>query len=132
LQVRVEGEQLRHYPDTDTLEIDAVQLRSFAADGTVTRATAKRALTNGDASEVQLLGGAQVVSDSGPRGQPLQFDGEFLHAFLDAERLTSHLPVRLTMGRDEIRAGGLEYDHKTQQARFLGPVKGRFDAPSRR
>ena len=52
-------------------------------------------MANGDGSEVQLLGGARVDS-AGPRGEPIEFRGEFLHAFLNTERVRSHLPVMVT------------------------------------
>ena len=42
--VRIEGEVLRHYPDTDRLEIDGVRIESVSPDGRITRATARRAL----------------------------------------------------------------------------------------
>ncbi|MEF7616811.1 LPS export ABC transporter periplasmic protein LptC [Aquincola sp. MAHUQ-54] len=127
LLVQVEGDQLRHYPDTDTLEIDAVRIQAFSADGSVTHATARRALSNGDASEVQLLGGARVDRSATRAGVPaMQFEGEFLHAFLRTEQLRSHLPVLLRQGSSEIRAGGMEYNHLTQQTTFKGPVRARF------
>jgi lipopolysaccharide export system protein LptC len=126
LVAQVEGEQLRHYPDDDTLEIDTVHLRAIGDDGSVTVATARRGLAKGDGSEVELLGGARVESVGGNRA-PVQFEGERLRALIDAERVLSPLPVRALIGGNEIRAAGLDYDRKTQQARLLGPMRGRFD-----
>jgi lipopolysaccharide export system protein LptC len=132
LLVQVEGEQLRHYPDTDTLEIDTVRIQSFSPDGAVTHATARRALTNGDASEVQLLGGAQVQRSGGKRAEKIEFEGEFLHAFLRTEQVRSHLPVLVRQGGSELRAGGMDYDNQTQVAQLKGPVRARFTPPPRR
>ena len=131
LRVRIEGDQLRHYPDTDTVEIDTVRIRSIGEGGRVTVATARRALANGDASEVQLLGGAHVTSQ-GPQGAPIEFDGEFLHAFLDTERLRSHLPVQVRQGGDELRAQGMDYDNLSRMLRLKGPVRASFAPPARR
>jgi lipopolysaccharide export system protein LptC len=124
---KVEGEALRHYPDTDTLEIDAVRLRSVDPKGLVSTASARRALANGDMSEVQLIGAARVKREpaAGARnGEPFEFRGEFLHLFTDTERVRSHLPVTLISGRSEIRADSLDYDHLTQTAVLAGRVKG--------
>ena len=33
LRTQIEGDTLRHYPDTDTLEIDQARIRSVADDG---------------------------------------------------------------------------------------------------
>jgi lipopolysaccharide export system protein LptC len=130
LAVQIEGDQMRHYPDTDTLEVDGVRIRAFAPDGGLTLATARRALSNGDASEVQLLGDARVRSEGGAKArEPLVFEGEFLHAFLNTERLRSHLPVLLHQGTSEIRAAGLDYDNLTRVAQLKGPVRARLAPP---
>ena len=131
LRVQVEGRQMRHYPDTDTLEIDGVTIRALAADGSVTRATARRALTNGDASEVQLIGSAQVVREALGKQPALEFESEFLHAFLNTERLRSHLPVRLRQGGSDFQVGGIEYDNLTRSAKLGAPVRARLDVPQR-
>ena len=56
----VRGEMGRHFPDTDTFEVDNPKVRAWAPDGGVTDASAKRALSNADASEVQLFGDASA------------------------------------------------------------------------
>jgi lipopolysaccharide export system protein LptC len=135
LRVQVHGTQMRHYPDTDTLEIDGVTIRGYGPDGRVTLATAQRALSNADASELQLLGQAHVIYDAdGAAGQsaPIEFDSEFLHAFLVAEKLSSHLPVRLRQGRSELNVATLDYDHSTRVAKLGGPLRARFELPARR
>jgi lipopolysaccharide export system protein LptC len=131
LSVQVQGSQMRHYPDTDTLEIDGVTIRALSPDGSITRATARRAVSNGDASEVQLLGNAQVVREGAAGQAPIEFDSEFLHAFLKTERLHSHLPVRLRQGGSELRVGAIDYDHLARVARLGPPVRARFEPPPR-
>jgi lipopolysaccharide export system protein LptC len=113
---------LRHYPDTDRIEIDAARLQAHAPDGRITRAHAARALSNGDGSEWQLSGGARVVAQL-PSGLPLQVDSEFLHVFVPTERIRSHLPVTVRHGSDEIRAGGIEADNLAQQLQLAPPVR---------
>ena len=120
--LRIAGNVLRHYPATDQLDIEGVRIHATAPDGRVTDATARRALANGDGSEVQLLGGARVVSQI-DGSDALEMHGEFLHAFLRFEWLRSHLPVQVRRGGTETRAGGLDYDHLDRQLQFLGPVR---------
>ena len=121
LKLRVEGEQLRHFPATDRIEIDGASIRAYAPDGRVTLATAQRALANGDGSEIQLLGGAEVTAEEGD--VPLVLRSEFLHAFLLTERIRTHLPVTVQRGGTETRAAGLEYDHATQRLALKGPLR---------
>jgi len=122
LKVRIEGAQMRHFPDTDRIEIDGVQIRSIAPDGRVTLASAQRALSNGDGSEVQLFGQAHVTS-SDASGRPLEMRSEFLHAFLVSEKLRSHLPVQVTQGGAEMLSAGIDYDHGARKLDLKGPVR---------
>lgn len=129
--VRLEGRQLRHFPDTDRTEIDLVTVHAWAPDGRETVATARRALANGDASEVQLLGGAQVRGRTAD-GESLAIDSEFLHLFTRAERVRTHLPVQVRVGANELRAQGLVYDHLARRLELSGPMRGTFSARSPR
>jgi len=124
--VRIEGAWLRHFPDTDRIEIESARMQAHAPDGRVTRAQAARALSNGDGSEWQLSGGAHVVAQL-PSGPPLELDSEFLHVFVPTERIRSHLPVTVRQGNDEIRAGGgIEADNLAQQLQLAPPVRARL------
>ena len=129
LKSEIFGDEGRHFPDTDILEIDQARVRSLRADGSITVATGNRAYTNGDASEVQLTGNARVVRDawrdaSGKEFPRLEFRGEFLHAFLNEERVTSHKPVVLTRGLDQFTGDTFDYDNLGQVANLKGRVRG--------
>lgn len=126
--LRIDGDVLRHYPDTDRLEIDGVRIVALAPDGRRTEARARRALANGDASEVQLIGAAEVRSQI-DGDDALEIEGEFLHAFLRFERLRSHLPVLVRHGASQTRAAGLDYDHLARVVQFAGPVHSSFVQP---
>jgi lipopolysaccharide export system protein LptC len=122
LKLRMQGDQLRHFADTEIIEVDRARVRAVATDGRVTLAQAQRAIANGDGSEVQLIGDARVDS-TGPRGEPIQFRGEFLHAFLNTERLRSHLPVLVQREGSEFRAAGMDYDHLSGLLKLEGKIK---------
>ncbi|MES2975598.1 MAG: LPS export ABC transporter periplasmic protein LptC [Pseudomonadota bacterium] len=129
LKSEVFGAEARHYPDTDTLEIDKARIRSFAEDGRLTVATAERALSNGDGSEVQLSGNAVVVRDAAvdASGKPVPrfvVRGEFLHVFMNTERIKSHLPVVMTRGSDEFAGDSMEFDNLDRVMNLQGRVRG--------
>ncbi|GKS76385.1 LPS export ABC transporter periplasmic protein LptC [Acidovorax sp. SUPP950] len=134
LQSDVRGDFARHYLDTDTLEIDKAHMRSVAPDGRLTIATADRALTNADGSEVQLFGNAIVTREPlvRPGREPLprlQFRGEFLHAWLNDERVQSNQPVTLTRGKDQFTADTMDYNNLSQIMQLQGRVKGMLMPP---
>ena len=131
LRTQLEGDVMRHYPATDTLEVDNVSIRSIAPNGRVTLATARRALGNGDGTEVQLLGGAHVTREAMAGEDPIDFRGEFLHAFLLTERVRSQLPVTVTRGRTVVDAGGLEYDNLAGLLQLTGRIHASFAPPGK-
>jgi lipopolysaccharide export system protein LptC len=98
LKLRIEGEQLRHFPATDRIEIEGAVIRSIAPDGRVTLAKAQRAIGNGDGSE-------------------------FLHAFFVTEQVRSPVPVQVLAGSTTLRAAGLDYDHATRKLELKGPLR---------
>jgi lipopolysaccharide export system protein LptC len=129
LKSEIRGVEGRHYPDTDTLEIDEPRIRSFNVRGDLTVASARLAISNADGSEVQLVGAAVVRREpsTDPAGHPrprLEFRGEFLHAFLDAERVKSHKPVELIRGDDRFTSDSLEFDNIEQVLDLHGRVRG--------
>ena len=129
LKSEIYGIEARHFPDTDILEIDQARIRSINAEGHITTATANRAYSNGDGSEVQLTGNARVVREasqdaSGRQVPRLEFRGEFLHAFLNEERVKSHKPVVLIRGTDQFTGDTFAYDNLDQVANLKGRVRG--------
>ncbi len=121
-KLRIDGDRLRHFPATDITEIDVARLRAVAADGRVTLAHAQKALTNGDGSEVQLLGGAQITTQDAA-GTPVVMRGEFLHFFVVQERVSSNQTVQVQRGGTDVTAAGMDYDHPTQKLELQGPLR---------
>jgi len=138
LQSDTRGTLARHYADTDTLEVDQARMRSVNAEGRVTTASAKRALSNSDGSEVQLFGNAIVTREPLARAgrQPLprlEFRGEFLHAWVNDERVRSNQPVTLQRGADTFTADSMDYDNLDQVLNLRGRVRGTLmPAPAQR
>jgi lipopolysaccharide export system protein LptC len=129
LKSEVYGVEARHYPDTDTLEIDQPRIRTINPEGRLVTSTGNRALSNGDGSEVQLIGNAHVVQEAtrdvnGKELSKLEFRGEFLHAYVNDERVKSHLPVVLTRGGDQFTGDTFAYDSISGIADLKGRVHG--------
>lgn len=136
LKSEVNGAEARHYVDTDTLEIDQPRIRSVGEQGRLIVSTANQALSNGDGSEVQLLGNARVVREAvtAPDGRAMprmEFAGEFLHAFVKEERVNSHKPVVLTRGTDQFSGDTFSYDSISGVVELKGRVKGVLTPKSR-
>lgn len=128
MRSEVMGDKVRHYPDTQWLEIDAIRIRSFDSNGKLTTASADRGLTNEDGSEVQLIGHAVVIREADQTGEKpgssLEYRSEFLHAFMNTERLKSHKPVELLRGNDRFTADSMDFDNAEQVLKLDGRVHG--------
>ena len=130
------GIEGRHYPDTDTLEIDQPTIRVLNTGGQVTTAVALRGLVNADGSETQLFDKAVVVREAGISAQGLamprtELHSDFLHMFADTEQVKSHLPVVLVRGRGDrfTSEDGMQYDNLDQVMQLSGRVRGTMQPP---
>ena len=136
LRVQVAGAELRHYPDTDTVEIDRARVRAIAPDGSLAIAEARRAVSNGDGSEMQLIGDVRLRRLAAGSGEdaPAQLEvrGEFVQALLNTEILRSHLPVTIRQGGSTLRAQNFEYQHLSGQISFTGKSQGEISSRSPR
>lgn len=131
--VGVEG---RHYPDTDTLEIDQPRIRVLGAQGRVTTAVAARGLINADGSEAQLFDKAVVVREASTDEQGIvtprtEMHSDFLHLFANTERVRSHLPVLLVRGAGDrfTSQDGIDYDNLDRVMQLTGRVRGTLLPP---
>lgn len=131
---QIQGGVGRHFPDTKWTEIDDFHGQSYAADGAVLLAQARRSLTNEEATEMQLMGSAQVLrpelhlAGQAPR-QRAVYRSEFLHVFTETGIAKSHLPVDVEYGRHHFRADSMVYDSVTQVLELQGRVKADFAPP---
>ena len=67
----------------------------------------------------------ELIRGGAGTAQPrLEFRGEFLHAFTQAERVRSDQPVVLIRGNDRFTADAMEYDHLDQVLQLRGRVRG--------
>ncbi len=123
------GGQAKHFADTDTIEVDNVRIHNYNELGRLTTVTsANRAISNGDNSEVQLYGKAisvrEAALDANGVMQPkMEFRGEFLHTFVNEERLKSHLPIVIRRGNSEFTAETLDYSNLDRVINLQGRVK---------
>lgn len=131
MRTQIEGDVAKHYPDTDTLEIENPRIRAIAPNGRVTLASARRALANGDGTEVQLLVGAHVTREATPDEEEIDFRSDFLHLFVSSERVRTHLPVRVTRGATEVQAAGMEYDNLARVVDLKGRMRAVFAVSAR-
>ena len=124
----VAGDEARHHPDDDRIEIDNARLRRIDEQGLVTTATANRVTSNADHTAFVLEGNAIVIRQAGTgadgRVRPrLEFRGERFRVTLKPDHVVSDLPVTLVRDRDLLQAQSLDYRGDDQVADFKGRVR---------
>jgi lipopolysaccharide export system protein LptC len=130
LKSEILGLEGRHYPDTDTLEIDHPHIRAYGSDGRLTISQAERGVINADGSEAQLFKKAQVIREAlqTPQGVILprtELRSDFLHVFANTENVRSHLPVEMVRGNgDRFTADSMVYDNLERVLELKGRVRG--------
>lgn len=122
LSVQLEGERLRHFPDTDEIEIDTVHVRATDEQGREVLATARQARVSADGNQVTLEGGAQVRSLA-PGMAPAEIHGEHLVAYIREQRVVANRPVQVRQGHSEFNARAVNYDGRTRVLTLQGPAR---------
>jgi lipopolysaccharide export system protein LptC len=136
LKSEMVGTEGRHFPDTDTLEVDQPRIRVLGAQGSVTTAVAARGLINADGSEAQLFDKAVVVREASTNAQGQltprsEMHSDFLHLFANIDQVRSHLPVVLVRGAgDRFTAQeGMDYNNLDRVMQLTGRVRGTLLPP---
>ena len=128
LKSEVFGREARHYPDTDTLEIEQVNMRTFGENGLPTVATARRAISDATGDDVQLFGNVQVsrqlpAGTSAKSREPVEYRSEYLHVKSDAGKVMTHLPVVISQGEDRFSGNAMTYDDHASVIELTGQVR---------
>lgn len=124
-----------HYPDTNTLEVQAPRMFAYDEGGAITHGRAQRGVSNHDGSQVQLYTDARIWRDAvqgadGRTTPALQFEGDYLNALTERAQLSSDQPVRLSRGADWFEGDRFDYDDTTGVANLRGHVRGMIAASS--
>jgi lipopolysaccharide export system protein LptC len=128
----IEGERLRHFPDTRELEIDTVRITFTAPDGRVTHITARQAVAFDEGSVVRLEGDARVESQGLGNEPPVLIEGQRLVANLHDQLVSTDQPVRVRQGGTEFSAEAFTYDAVARGLSLQGKVRVQLQALPRR
>ncbi len=134
LEAILDGQTMRHFPDTDRLHIDQLVLSARDANGRGLHAVSNEGEADQRAEVVTLRGGARVIATpapgadqgSGLRSGPVRFAGEGLRVDARAKVVSSDQPVLLTQDHSQVQAQSLTYNERTGIADLGGRVRGHY------
>ena len=121
----IEGDQVQHYPDTDTFDITDVRLRWVDLQGRVTLITARRASFAPALNQVVLLENGHLARPT-QQGvdDGLELWGDQLVFDTEAQTVRSKRPVVVRYGAHRFEGGGVTYDHRGGLLNLTGGVHG--------
>lgn len=134
IEAVLDGDAMRHYPDSDRLQIDKLTLSARDAKGQGLQAVSNQGEADRQAEVVTLTGGARIVAlpaaepGTGLRAGPATFTGEGLRIDTRTRVVTSNDPVLLEQQGSQVRAQNLRYDNHTGITELGGRVHGRYEA----
>lgn len=130
---RLLGKEFKHYEDDASIDIFKPQLRLFNAKVVPTTILSNQAIVSGDLDVLELFKNVNVsrpnqLSSSGLIINPFfQLDSEYLKVFVNEDRLTTHLPVKIQRGDSIVNAAkGADYDNISQEILMYGDVRGQI------
>lgn len=119
---KIFGDRLRHFPETDDIDIAAPRLVSLRPDQPRVEARARTARVE-NAAERLHLNGDVVVTRAAFAGQPeMRMTTEYLLVLPDEDRYRTDRPVQLTRGRSSIRANSMDFDNIARTLVMSGMV----------
>lgn len=134
LKSEIFGREMRHFPDTGSMEVDGVRLRSLNPNGSVTLAEAELLTTDAAQDTYVLQRRVEITrvsqASAEQKAPPVAFHGEHLRVLVSADRIESDHPVLMTRGNDRIAANSLRYDDRQRVADLQGNVRATL-APRR-
>lgn len=127
LRSEIYGQEARHHPDTDTLEVDRARLRSYSDPTRLTTAQAQHLTVNAGQTHYQMRGKVHVVREAAPPASgadfpAMTFESEALLVRTDDQTISSDSPVTLLRGSDRITADQLHYSDAQRVALLQGRV----------
>jgi lipopolysaccharide export system protein LptC len=125
LESEIFGREARHYPDTQTLEIDQAKLHAVQPNSSQTNGSARKLSIDGANTRYRFEGQVKIVRIGNPRlGTPeMTFAGEELTILTEEQTISSTQPVVITRGSDRITAQSLQYSEKQRLATLQGQVR---------
>lgn len=121
----VEGEHVRHFPDTDTYEIDGMRMRWVDDQGRVTLVTARRATMDPARNELVLKEQGHLQRPPQPGvDQGLDLWGDDLIFDTQAQTMRTDRRVNIRVGAHQFQSTGATYQQREQQLELRGGVRG--------
>ncbi|MDX9950898.1 MAG: LPS export ABC transporter periplasmic protein LptC [Methylophilaceae bacterium] len=130
LRYRLTAEEMRHYPDDDTTELELPHFTRFEVDKPFTQIEGKKGFVSSDAERIEFVDDVKVVRQAYNGKGEMVVVTDRLDVFPDEERAVTDRPVVITQApKTVIHATGMIYDKKKQTVELKNRVKAHYEKP---
>ena len=130
VQHTLTAQQLRHYPDDDSTELDQ-PLLLYRGKQSPTRISAERALLMKDGNEAILRDNVRVLREASPGNPEMTLETSVLNVYPDDEIARTDKPVKLTQGKSVAHGVGMVADRVRQTYILESRVKATLERTRR-
>jgi lipopolysaccharide export system protein LptC len=130
VQHTLTAQQLRHYPDDDSTELDQ-PLLLYRGKQSPTRISAERALLTQDGKEAILRDNVRVLREASPGNPEMTLETSVLNVYPDDEIARTDKPVKLTQGKSVAHGVGMVADRVKQTYILESRVKATLERTRR-
>ena len=124
----LQGQNARHLPEFDILEMDTVEIQSVNAQGqrVVVRADHAQSMAASAQQEARtdLSGNANVVRTNLKDGKRTELRSDRLTAYEQGDRVVSEMPVEIHQGADRFSAQRMDLNGEIGEYQLQGRVRG--------
>ena len=130
LKYVLSAEEMRHYPDDDTTELQKPHFTQFSVEKPYTKIESDRGFVSGDGENVQFLNNVKVVRQEFRDRGEMTVTTSFLNVVPDKEVATTDRPVTIHQAPDTvINATGMIYNKKLKTLELQSRVRAHYVKP---
>lgn len=120
---QISGEAATHYPQSNELHIQHIELFAQNELGSPFNARAEQGISRQNEQQFTLIGNVYAERKADQYGPRTQVRGERLTAWLETDQLVSDLPVEITRDHNVFTAETLDFNTRTGHYLLQGRVR---------
>lgn len=120
---QISGEAATHYPQSNELHIQRIELFAQNELGSPFNARAEQGISRQNEQQFTLIGNVYAERKADQYGPRTQVRGERLTAWLETDQLVSDLPVEITRDHNVFTAETLDFNTRTGHYLLQGRVR---------
>lgn len=130
LQYTLVAREIRHYPDTDTIDFTEPRLQQFHPTRPTVTVRAGQGQSSGRGQRIELTNTVEVRRAATRSAGELIVETPELTVLTDEGRAFTKSKILIRQDKSSVEAVGMQFDNQSQTYLLESQVSGRIDSPS--